>query len=250
MGIAGHHGRRLQILKSYVGASFRRRRSAALILLAPDSHMQLILYILRRLAITAGVVFIVLSFAGTLGISLRYLFDRNSYFEFFGDRDPSAERLWVVILHILPAIIALLIGPLQLSANIRKFVPRLHRITGRVYLCSVLASACGALAITPYSLGGTRNAMGFGLLAIVWTATTVKAVWRIRNGHISKHRFWMIMSYALTLAGVTLRVQLGVFTGLIGMSFSHAYSITAWSSWIPNLVIAGIWIRYGTRRQE
>ena len=54
----------------------------------------------------------------------------------------------------------------------------------------------------------------------------------------------MILSYALTLAGVNLRIQLGVLIGPIGMSFPHAYSIAAWSSWIPNLMVATFWIRY------
>ncbi len=206
--------------------------------------MQLILYTFHRLAMTCGVVCVVLSFAGTLGVSLPYLFDHNSYFEFFGDRDPTGDRFWLAVLHILPAIIALMIGPLQLSDNIRKFVPRLHVVIGRIYLCSVFASTFGALAMTPYSLGGTGNSMGFGLLAIVWIATTATAFWHIRRGRISKHRAWMTLSYALTLAGVTLRIQLGIMTGLIGMSFAQAYSIAAWTSWIPNLIVATILIRY------
>ena len=209
--------------------------------------MQLILYTLNRLAITLGVLFVVLGFAATLSIALPYLFDSNHYFEFFGDRDRAGERFWLAILHILPAIIALMIGPLQFSGTVRKFAPRLHIVTGRVYVFSVLASASGALAITPFSFGGVGNAVGFGLLAIAWTAATVTAVWHIQHGRISKHRVWMILSYALTLAGVTLRIQLAVLIGPIGFSFSQAYSVAAWSSWIPNLMVAAMWIRYRSR---
>ena len=166
MGIAGHNGHRLQILTVRMGAALVRRRSTTQILVNPAFYMQLMLYRLNRFAITLGVLFVVLGFAATFSIALPYLFDSNRYFDFFGDRDPAGDRIWLAILHILPAIIALLIGPVQLSGNVRKFAPRLHVVTGRVYVFSVLASASGALAITPFSFGGMGNAMGFGLLAI------------------------------------------------------------------------------------
>ena len=47
----------------------------------------------------------------------------------------------------------------------------------------------------------------------------------------------MIRSYALTLAGVTLRLD--VPAALLGpFAFSTAYAAIAWLCWVPNLLIA------------
>lgn len=199
---------------------------------------------MRRLALTLCAIFIVLSYAGTLYISLSYIVDPKIYFEFFGDRDQAGIRFWQTMLHIMPATVALLIGPVQFLQSIRKHAPNIHVITGRIYLGCILASAFGALAIAPFTLGGNRNALGFALLALAWIGTTLAAIWHIRKGRANMHRALMAMSYALTLAGVTLRLQLGLFTGLMDMPFAQAYAIVAWSSWIPNMVAAGFWIRF------
>jgi uncharacterized membrane protein len=206
--------------------------------------MQIVMYTIRQLALTLGAIFIVLSYAGTLAGALPYVIDSTVYFDFFGDRDSAGIRYWQTMLHIVPAIIALLVGVVQFSLSIRKNFPELHAIAGRAYLISVLASACGGLAITPFAIGGKFNSAGFALLALAWVITTLMAFWHVRNGRINLHRAFMIMSYALTLAGVTLRFQLGIFTGLMEMEYLRAYSIVAWSSWIPNLFVAVWWTRF------
>ena len=60
----------------------------------------------------------------------------------------------------------------------------------------------------------------------------------IRAGDVTRHRQWMVRSYALTLAAVTLRIQLPFYQAVLGLSFDDAYAIVAWFCWIPNLVVA------------
>jgi len=205
--------------------------------------MHIVISILRRIALTSCAILIALGYAGTLAGALPYITDPKAYFDFFGERDSAGVRYWQAMLHILPALIALLVGAVQFSVSVRKIHPKLHAVAGRIYLFAVLASASGALAISPFTLGGGFNAAGFALLALAWVTTTLMAFWHVRNGRIDLHRAFMIMSYALTFAGVTLRLQLAIFTGLMDMAYLRAYSIVAWSSWIPNLIVAIWWIR-------
>lgn len=52
----------------------------------------------------------------------------------------------------------------------------------------------------------------------------------------------MIRNFALALAAVTLRVQLG--TGIAsGLSFETVYATVAWASWVPNALVAEWLIR-------
>jgi len=48
----------------------------------------------------------------------------------------------------------------------------------------------------------------------------------------------MIHSYTLTLACMTLILQLYGLGKWLGLSFDQAYDVVAWFSWRPNLTIA------------
>lgn len=80
--------------------------------------------------------------------------------------------------------------------------------------------------------------LGFSSLAVFWFYSGMMAYIAIRSGNIKSHQQWMIRCYALTLAGVTLRLQLGVFQEIFELDFDESYDIGAWFSWIPNLVLA------------
>lgn len=193
--------------------------------------------VLRQLFMTMSALFIVLTMALTVSMSLPYFVGESNYVSFFGERDPTANRYWPALLHIFGGIVALLLGPSQFWRKLREKSPRSHRTLGRFYVVAVLLSSGAALGIAPYTLGGAVNGIGFGLLAILWSSTTMIAIWHVRSGRIHAHRFWMILSYALALSGISLRLQLGIFVGLIGLPFEIAYAIVPWSSWIPNLLV-------------
>jgi hypothetical protein len=57
------------------------------------------------------------------------------------------------------------------------------------------------------------------------------------GGNLDLHRRWMIRSYALTLAAVTLRIYLPA-SMLLGIPFPVAYPAIAWLCWVPNLLVA------------
>ena len=68
----------------------------------------------------------------------------------------------------------------------------------------------------------------------------------IMRGRIADHRRWMIRSFSLVFAGVTLRLILGTYTAAEGsvhswLPFHTVYMATAWLCWVPNLLIA-LWI--------
>jgi len=60
---------------------------------------------------------------------------------------------------------------------------------------------------------------------------------RVRSRDYAAHREWMIRSYALCLAAVTLRVYLPL-SAMAGIPFSESYPAISWLCWVPNLIIA------------
>ena len=72
---------------------------------------------------------------------------------------------------------------------------------------------------------------------------TAQAIRLAMAGRITEHRRWMIRSYSLTFAAVTLRVALPLFFILGGMDYDEASNYVAWISWVPNLLIAELYLR-------
>ena len=87
------------------------------------------------------------------------------------------------------------------------------------------------------SSGGLVGHYGFALLAIFWVSATLIAFSCIRKRNIAAHQKWMIRSYALTLAALTLRIYISAFL-ISGVSFEDAYPLIAWLCWVPNIIIA------------
>lgn len=108
---------------------------------------------------------------------------------------------------------------------------------GRLYGVAILISGIGALAMTPANNGGLAAKLGFGLLAVMWLGITGNSVRLAMARRIGAHRRWMIRSFSLTFAAVTLWLYLAPMM-LAGMSCGEAIPILAWACWVPNLVIA------------
>jgi hypothetical protein len=145
--------------------------------------------------------------------------------------------------HILLGAIALLTGWSQFSKRIRNKNLTVHRTLGKIYLISVILSGSAGLYIAYYATGGIIAVLGFGGLAIAWLFTTSKAYVNIRNKNIDQHQYWMVRSYALCFAAVTLRIWLPLFQFALGMEFIEAYKIIAWLCWVPNVVVAELIVR-------
>jgi uncharacterized membrane protein len=139
--------------------------------------------------------------------------------------------------HFMGGGIALAAGAFQLNSRLRTRHLAWHRWTGRVYLVAVAFGGAAGFALALQSSAGPVARFGFGLLAPVWLATTARAYVLVRRGDIARHREWMIRSYALTLAAVTLRLYLPA-SQLAGLPMDAAYPAIAWLCWVPNLVAA------------
>jgi len=152
-----------------------------------------------------------------------------------------------ISLHIVGAMLALGLGPLQFLPGLRSRHLHVHRWMGRLYLLGVLVGGAAGLYLAPYSYGGLITHTGFGTLAVLWLVTGVLAYRAIRARRIEDHRRWMTRNFALTLAGVMLRVWVPLMTTVI--AFDVAYVVIAWLCWVPNLVVAELMLRAPRRRQ-
>ncbi|WP_246362928.1 DUF2306 domain-containing protein [Paenibacillus alba] len=161
---------------------------------------------------------------------------------------------WVYVLyaHIITAVLALVIGPFQLflKPTSLKRVKR-HRMLGYTYVLSVSISGLVSVYLSLYATGGWVAGLGFLLLDVLWVSVTWISVNKVAVlGDIQAHKEWMLRSYALTFAAVTLRLWLPVLLILYDGSFIAAYHVVAWLCWIPNLLFIETVIRFRQKRNS
>ncbi len=179
-------------------------------------------------------------------VSLRYLLQPIEIAN-PGMAHHQANRPIALFSHIVPAIIALALLPLQFSHRLRKAWLGLHRWVGRLYGLSILIGGVAGFSLALNTDAGTFAATGFALLAVFWIGTTAYAVYLAMQKRIAEHRRWMIRSAALTLAAVSLRIELPILIALFG--FETGYPMVAWLCWVPNLLIAEWLLRPTTTAQ-
>jgi hypothetical protein len=118
----------------------------------------------------------------------------------------------------------------------------LHRYAGRIYvLACTIGGATGLLLALGATTGPVATA-GFGTLALFWLYATLTA-WRLAvRRRFAEHRAWMIRSWAMTFAAVTLRLYLPLIP-LFDMAFYDGYRAIAFLCWVPNLLVAELYLR-------
>ena len=182
----------------------------------------------------------------------------KEYFENF-----VASSLWTtsVVIHAAGGAIALAAGAVQWIATRlpwRRKRPqlfrRVHIATGLTYTSAIVVSAATGFVLAREATGGLPSVLGFGVLDLLWILTTlVAAILGNRLRKIgsaqdmpalrARHRAWMLRSYSLTAAAITLRIWLVLSVGLLQLEFVPSYQVISWLCWVPNLVVAELIIR-------
>jgi hypothetical protein len=164
---------------------------------------------------------------------------------FNGDLAASFRaRPWAIWGHALFASVALATGPFQFHRGLLLRRRAFHRTLGKVYvICAISGSGVIGFYLSFYSHGGWITHLGFGTLALLTALTTTIAYLKIRNREVMVHRQWMIRSFALIFAAVTLRLWMPLLIVANGGKFTPAYLLVSWLSWVPNLLLAEWWIR-------
>lgn len=152
----------------------------------------------------------------------------------------------VLVIHILTAIPPLLLGFYAFSRDSRRSGARGHRVIGTGYCVAIWISAVTGLMLAVANPHGMWAKLGFGTLAVVWFTTTTFAYVSARRKDFAAHRVWMIRSFAVTLAVVSIR-PMGLFGPLLpGFTVDEWYVLLTWMCWVPNLMVGEFYARITT----
>lgn len=145
----------------------------------------------------------------------------------------------LVYAHFIGGGLALSLGAIQLWS---KRPSRLHRWLGRTYCVCVLIGAIGGGYLSFYSHLGAITGLGFFIADVLWIYTTFIALRFAMNRQFDAHRRWILRSFALSCAAISLRILLPLLS--LVFSFETSYALVAWLSWSINLVIVETYLYY------
>ena len=149
---------------------------------------------------------------------------------------------WCDDVHFVGGGIALLVGVWCLRVDLLLQHPRRHRWLGRVYVASVFASGAAGFLMAFFAAGGTVGRLAMSAIAAAWMVTTGLGLVAIRARRVLVHRRWLLRSYALCCAAITLRVELPLVM-LVVDSYGLGFTITASTCWLPNVLFVEWWLR-------
>ena len=141
--------------------------------------------------------------------------------------------------HIVSSLWTMGIGIFQFVPSFIKKYKKWHQNLGKVYVFSILILAApSGLVLAWYANGGLPAKVGFLLQCLVWWLCTYIAWREITRRNWQKHIEWMIRSYAVTLAAMSLRIESYGMVYLFHTKPIETYLTVTWLSWVGNLLIA------------
>jgi uncharacterized membrane protein len=159
-----------------------------------------------------------------------------------------AHHPLLTMIHIVPGLLFVMLGPLQFVRTLRARRPRLHRWMGRVVVASGMIIGATALVMSPQmAIGGANETAATMLFAILFLFALCRAFLAIRQGKVAMHREWMIRAFAIGLAVAFVRPIVGVFfaTSRITHLTPHDFfGIAFWLGFTIQAIAAEIWINY------
>jgi uncharacterized membrane protein len=142
-------------------------------------------------------------------------------------------------------LIVLLIGIFQFIPSFIQKYPKAHRNIGKMYIILILFFAApSGFIIGLFANGGLSCKVGFCLQSIAWFLITFFAYIEIRRKNIENHINWMVRSFAITLAAMSLRTESYFMHYFLHTKPIETYLTVTWLSWVGNLMIAEIIIQF------
>lgn len=139
--------------------------------------------------------------------------------------------------HVWASLPVLVLGAPQFSERFRARFAGWHRHLGKAYVGLILALAApSGLVMALHANGGWTAQTSFVLQALLWWGWTWQAYQKARQQDWEGHRFYMLLSYALTLSAISLRIWKWSLVAVWAPPPMDTYRVVAWLGWGGNVL--------------
>jgi uncharacterized membrane protein len=161
--------------------------------------------------------------------------------------DLFARHPILTMIHILPGLLFMVLGPFQFSQSIRARHLQWHRWNGRIFVATgfIIGISALVMSFTMQSIGGVNQAAATILFGSFFLFALSKAFWHIRRREVALHRQWMIRAFAIGLAVATIRPIVGIFfatSRFSGLTPTQFFGTAFWIGFVLHLIAAEAWI--------
>jgi len=161
--------------------------------------------------------------------------------------DIFAQSPVLTLIHIIPGLVFIVLGPFQCMQNLRTRFPRWHRVSGPLFLAGGMITGITALVMSfaMPAIGGVNQAAATILFSLFLLYSLLKAFQQAKQRKTATHREWAIRAYAIGLAIASIRIINGIFFAT--SSFTHLtphdfFGIGFWIGFVVHLILAEVWI--------
>ena len=165
------------------------------------------------------------------------------------DRHFANERT-LALMHVVPALLFMVMGPLQFVERIRRKYPVVHRWSGRIFLAvSAIVGITGLRMAFGETIGGMDEKTAITLFGLFFLVALAKGLWHALHRELARHREWMIRGYAVGLAVATIRPIMGAFFAAAVVRGhtpepSQFFGTAFWLGFTLQTIAAEAWINY------
>jgi uncharacterized membrane protein len=161
-----------------------------------------------------------------------------------------ANHATLTLAHILPAMLFMVLGPLQFIRRLRSKYPQFHRWSGRIFLtASAVVGATGLTMAFGKTIGGVDEKAAITLFGTFFLIALAKALLHALRKEFVLHREWMIRGYAIGLAVATIRpIMATFFAAALLRGYApeprQFFGTAFWIGFTLQMIAAEIWINY------
>lgn len=169
--------------------------------------------------------------------------------------DVFARHPSLTLIHIIPGLVFMILGPLQFSETFRARHLKWHKISGRVFLVTsgIIGVSALVMSFGMQAIGGVNQAAATTLFSLLFLFCLAKAFRHVLRGEIALHREWMIRGFAIGLAVATIRPIVGIFfatSRLTGLTPHKFFGAAFWIGFVVQSIVAEVWIRWTGGERE
>jgi len=158
-----------------------------------------------------------------------------------------AKELVLTLVHIVPALVFVLLVPLQFSRSLRARHARVHRGIGRTLMTLAALIGLSALLLLRHPVGGITEVTAILLFDGLFLFAMGKAFLHIRRGQVALHREWVTRGVSVALGVATVRPIIGGFfatSRLTGLTPHDFFGIAFWMGFTVTYIFAELRIRH------
>jgi hypothetical protein len=158
-----------------------------------------------------------------------------------------AEHPILTAIHIIPAIIFVILAPLQFVKRIKVQYPTFRRITLYIVLaCGLVIGATALMMGFVMAIGGITETLAVAIYGTAFLYCTIRAWITFAQNELAQHREWMIRVLAIALAVSTTRPVVVLFfatSRLTGLTIHQYFGVAFWIAFTLHVIVAEAWIR-------